>query len=133
MRKAAEEYIWHFLHSFFSYIPPSAFGFSKFKIFFEKLALFCVVDLELFCDQCSSIVPAFKYLRVTTAQWNFLHRFLSVIPCNAFGLILKFRIFFEKLALFRVSDLELFCDQYSSIVPAFKYLRVTTAHSDCWF
>ena len=62
-----------------------------------------------------------------TAQLNFLHDFLSLIPRNVFGFILKFKIFFVKLALFRVSYSELFCDQYSSIETVFTYLWMATA------
>jgi len=54
-----------------------------------------------------STVPLYRlliYLPVTTAQWNFLHSFLSSIPRNVFWFILKFKIFFEKLALFRVRN-----------------------------
>ena len=100
---------WKFLHSFLSSMPPNVLGFiSKFQIFFRKLALIRVRDLEYFCDQYSSIVPTFNYIRVTTVQWNFLHNFFSLIPRCVFGFISKFKIFFEKLrrllTLFRVRD-----------------------------
>ena len=72
-------------------------------------------------------VPTFKYFLVVTALWNFLYSFLSSIPRNIFGFHLKFQIFFGKLTLFHVRVLEHFCDHYSSIVPTFVYLRVTTA------
>ena len=55
-------------------------------------------DFELFCDQySSSTVSTFNYLRVATAQWNFLLSFLSLIPRNVFVFISKFHIFFDKL------------------------------------
>jgi len=71
-------------------------------------------------------VPTFKYFLVPTAQWNFLHRFLSSIPPDVLELFSKYQIFFGKLALFCVTDMEHFCDQYNFILPAFKYLRVAT-------
>ena len=73
--------------------------FGNSKYFFEKLAIFRVRDLELFCDQYSSIVPAFNCLRVATTQWNYL---CLLIHRNAFGFILKFQTVFEKHAIFCV-------------------------------
>jgi len=49
-----------------------------------SITLFCVSDFEHFCDQYSSIVPTFNYLRVATVHWNFLHSFLSLIPRNIY-------------------------------------------------
>ena len=86
---------WNFLDRFFSSIPPNFVGFiSKFQIFFWKLALFRVRDMEIFQDQYSSIVPNLNYLRVTTAQWTFLHNFLYLILIlrNVFRFISKFKI-----------------------------------------
>ena len=70
-------------------------------------------------------IPTLKYFLVVAAELNFLHSFLS-IPPDVLGLILKFQIFFEKLALFHARELDHICDQYSSIVPIFDYLRVAT-------
>ena len=49
-------------------------------------------------------VLTFKYFLVIKAQWNYLHSFFSLILCNFFGFVSKFKIFIKKLALFRVRD-----------------------------
>ena len=67
-------------------------------------------------------------LQVVTAQWNFLHSFLTLILRNAFECILKFRLIFINLPLFRVRDLELLCDQYSFTVPTFNYSQIITVY-----
>ena len=113
---------WNFRRSVLTSIPRHVFG-----LFSKKLALFRVRDLELFCDQYSFIVPIFNFIRVATAQWNFIHSFLSLILCDVFGFISEFQIFFKNLVLFRIKDLEHFSNQYSSIVPTFSYLWVATA------
>ena len=62
-------------------------------------------------------VPTFKSFLAVTAQWNFLHSFLSSILPDVLGFISKLQIFVEKLALFRVRGLgTFFCDQYNFIV-----------------
>ena len=64
---------------------------------------------------------------MVVAWWHFRHSFLPLIPRNIFGYISKFKIFFEKLDLYRVRHLELSCDEYSSIVPTFSCLWSATA------
>ena len=51
------------------------------------------------------------YFLVVTAQWNFIHSFLSSIPLNVTEFISKFLIVFEKHAFFRGRDLNFFLPQ----------------------
>ena len=48
---------------------------------------------------------------VITAEGNFLRSSLSSMTRGICGFISVFKIFFKKLILFRVRDLELFCDR----------------------
>ena len=77
------------------------------RFFFSKNLHFSIREK---CDQYSSIVQTVNYLWVATAPYNFLHCCFSSIHRNrnVFWFIMKFKIFFEKLAFFRVTDLELF-------------------------
>ena len=76
---------WNFLHSFLSSVPLDVFGFIfKFQMFFEKLALFRGLGTFL-----RSVQFHFNYLQVVTAQWNFLHNFLALIPHNFFKLLMS--------------------------------------------
>ena len=58
-----------------------------------------------------SIVPLYLLLAILKwlqLIWSFIHSWLSLIPCNVFRFISKFKIFFAKLAVFRVRDFEHF-------------------------
>ena len=93
---------WNFLYSFISSMPRNCFGsILKFKTFFDKLSLFCVTELEHFSDQYSSIVPTTILERLQLNE--IFYTAVSLIPHNVFGFISKFKIFFEILALFRIS------------------------------
>ena len=87
----------NFLHSFLSLILRNFLGLiSKFQIFFEKLALFRARDLEHCCVRNSSTAPVFNYLRLATAQWNFLHSVLSLNPSIFFGIYFEIPNIFQN-------------------------------------
>ena len=66
-------------------------------------------------------VPTLNYLRVATAQGNYLHSFLSLIR-KVFEFISKFKIFIRKLTLFWKNR-----HGYSFIVPSLEYFLVVIA------
>ena len=114
---------WNFLHRFLSLISRNIFEFiSRFKIFFEKLVLFRVRDLDYFCAQYSSIVLTFNYLWVATVQWNFLPSLLLQIPGNFIGFISKFKIFFKNLHFFVLKKLFLQSVLYK-LLTIFEWLQ----------
>ena len=64
--------------------------------------------------------------RIVSYRLSLSNDIYFLLYLHYFLLILKFHIFFGKPTLFRVRDLEHFCDQYSFIVPTYNYLRVAT-------
>ena len=82
--------------------------------------------MGIFSSSSETCVLIFKHFLVVTDQWPSLNCFLSSIPPDVFGFVLKFQIFFVKTCTFRVRDLQHFCYQYSSFLPTFNYLRVAT-------
>ena len=69
---------------------------------------------------------SFTYFLVATAQWNFIHGFLSSIPPDFSNLFLNSKYFSKKLHISVLWTWNFFCDQYSFMFPTFNYLQVAT-------